>query len=85
MVSNRINFKRKKEEEELRKFIRSEEKSLALVETHNYKKFNELIKDEFHQRKTFEMRKKAKEVEDSRVTTNRRLSLIYQAVKDRKI
>ena len=31
------------------------------------------------------MRKKAKEVEDSRVTTNRRLSLIYQAVKDRKI
>ena len=44
MVSNRINFKRKKEEEELRKFIRSEEKSLALVETHNYKKFNELIK-----------------------------------------
>lgn len=44
-----------------------------------------MIKDEFQQRKTFELRKKAKEVEDSRTKNNRRLSLIYQATKDRKL
>ena len=33
----------------------------------------------------FEERKKAKEVEEYRMTTNRRLHLIYQSVRDRKM
>lgn len=44
-----------------------------------------MMKDEFSQKKNFQIRKKAKQVQDFRVSTNRRLSLIYQTVKDRKI
>ena len=44
-----------------------------------------MIKEELNQKKIFEERKKAKEVEDYRVTANRRLSLIYQSVRDRKL
>ena len=50
LVSNKINFRRKKEENELRKFIQSEEKSLNLMETHNYKKFKALLKDEIEKK-----------------------------------
>lgn len=44
-----------------------------------------MLKEELNQKKIFEERKKAKEVEDYRMTANRRLSLIYQSVRDRKL
>ena len=55
------------------------------METHNYKKFNEMMKEEYQHRREFENQKKAKEVEQKRSINQRRLSLISQAVKDRKL
>lgn len=56
-----------------------------MMETVQYKKFNEMLKEELGQKKEFEMKKKAKEIEDLRMNKQKRLSLIHQAVKDRKI
>lgn len=55
------------------------------METHNYKRFQALMKEELNQKNQFEQQKKAKEVESFRINTHRRLSLIQQAVRDRKI
>jgi hypothetical protein len=46
LISNRISFRHKKEESELKRYIRSEERSRLLSETKNYKKFHEMLKDE---------------------------------------
>ena len=40
LISNRISFRHKKEETELKRYIRSEERSRLLSETKNYKKFH---------------------------------------------
>lgn len=44
-VSNRINFRKKKEEDELKRYIRSEERTRMLSENKQYKKFNSMLKD----------------------------------------
>ena len=55
------------------------------METQNYKKYNQMLKEEFDQRKTFQIKKKAREVSEARNTSNRRMSLIQQAIRDRKL
>lgn len=54
------------------------------METQNYKKYNDMLREELDQRKTFEMKKKARDVEETRRTSNRRMSLIQQAMRDKK-
>jgi len=44
------------------------------METVQYKKFNEMLKEELGQKKEFEMKKKAKEIEDLRMNKQKRLS-----------
>lgn len=44
LVSNRINFRKKKEEEELKRYIRSEEKSRVMSESKNYRRFQDLLR-----------------------------------------
>ena len=44
-----------------------------------------MLKDELTQKKVFEERKKAKEVEDCRFTASRRMHMIYQSIRDRKL
>jgi hypothetical protein len=56
-----------------------------MSETKNYKKLNEMLKDELEQKNEFETRKKAKEIEDYRRSHSRRLQLISQSVHDRKL
>jgi hypothetical protein len=53
LVSNRITFRKKKEEEDLRRYIRSEERTRMLSETKNYKRFQEMLKEEVEQKKEF--------------------------------
>jgi hypothetical protein len=85
LVSNRIIYRKKKEETEIKRYIRSEERNRLLSETKNYKKFKDMLKEELEQKNEFEVRKKAKEVEDFRTTHTRRLHLINQSVRDRKL
>lgn len=56
-----------------------------MMETHNFKRLNEMIKEELEQKRDFETRKKAKLVEEARVANQRRLHLINQSVRDRKM
>jgi len=50
LVSNRISFRKKKEEDEIKRYIRSEERSRFMSETKNYKKLNDMLKDELDQK-----------------------------------
>ena len=45
----------------------------------------QMLREEVDQRREFESRKKAKEVEDFRMSQSRRLELINQAMRDRKL
>ena len=84
MVSNRIKFRRDKEEHDLKRYIRSEERSRVMSETKQYKRIQDMLKEEIDQRREFESRKKAREVEEFRQSQHQRRVLINQALKDRK-
>jgi hypothetical protein len=46
LISNRISFRQKKEETEIKRYIRSEERTRMLSETKNYKHFQEMLREE---------------------------------------
>ena len=54
------------------------------MQTQNYNKYNQMLKEEMDQRKTFELKKRTRDVEEVRRTSNRRMSLIQQAIRDKK-
>jgi len=53
MVSNRISYRKKKEEDEIKRYVQSAERTKLMNETNNFKKFQEMLKGELTQKKDF--------------------------------
>ncbi len=80
MVANRIAYRKKKEEEEVRKYYLSEERYRSISQTRKEKRLSKMFQAENFQKTLFEKVKKNKEVNDFRITKSKRLNSIYNSV-----